>query len=244
MDLSNLHIIGTSHIAKQSINEVNKYIHDHSPDMVAIELDKSRLYSLLYQQKGSMGLSAISRIGLKGYIFAVLGGYISRKAGRSVGVLPGEEMKQAYKLARKKQLDIHLIDQSIERTLSRFSKKITWRERWNFLVDMFRGLFFYKREARRFGFNTWDIRKVPGDELIRRILMRIRVRYPNVYDVLIDERNQVMARRLREYMQLNPGKKVLAVVGAGHKDGIMKILANSKQHNFSDNVSYSFQVGA
>lgn len=244
MDLENLHIIGTSHVAKQSIHEVRSYIHEKSPDMVALELDKSRLYSLLYEQKGHVSISSISRIGLKGYFFALIGGYISRKVGRSVGVLPGDEMKEAYKIARKKQIEVYLIDQTIERTLARFSKKLTWRERWNFVVDFFRGIFFYKREAKRFGFDTWDMRKVPGDELIRRILMRIRVRYPNIYGVLIEERNQVMAAKLRRFMEQNPDKKVLAIVGAGHKEGMLKILRNSTNNGFSQDVTYSYSVGA
>lgn len=246
MDISNLKIIGTSHVAKESIKEVKDYIEEHHPDMVAIELDKSRLYSLLYNQKSSTSVAAIARVGLKGYIFALLGGYISRKVGRSMGVLPGEEMKQAYKLARKHEIDVYLIDQQIDKTLNRFSQKLSWRERWNFVVDFFRGIFFFKREARRFGFDTWDLSKVPGDELIKQILRRIRVRYPNIYQVLIEERNQVMSQKLRRFMELNPNKKVLAVVGAGHKEGMLKILQNSNGVKALPNsdITYSYNVGA
>ena len=46
----------------------------------------------------------------------------------------------------------------------------------------------------------------------------MKKRYPNVYRVLVQERNDVMARNIAVLMKLNPQKKVLAVMGAGHED--------------------------
>ena len=51
MQYKNLSIIGTSHIAKQSMDEVTHKIEALLPDIVAIELDKNRFNALLSESK-------------------------------------------------------------------------------------------------------------------------------------------------------------------------------------------------
>ena len=51
MKYKNLTIIGTSHIAKQSLDEVKEEIETNKPDIVAIELDKNRLQALFQKKK-------------------------------------------------------------------------------------------------------------------------------------------------------------------------------------------------
>jgi len=46
MKYRDLTIIGTSHIAKQSLDEVERAINVEKPDIIALELDRRRLYSL------------------------------------------------------------------------------------------------------------------------------------------------------------------------------------------------------
>ncbi len=40
-------LVGTSHIAKQSIRRVKKAIEENKPDIVAVELDSKRFYSII-----------------------------------------------------------------------------------------------------------------------------------------------------------------------------------------------------
>ena len=51
MKYKNLIIIGTSHIAKQSLKEVKKAIEEEKPDIIAIELDRKRLMALASKKK-------------------------------------------------------------------------------------------------------------------------------------------------------------------------------------------------
>ena len=44
MNYNNLIIIGTSHIAKQSLKEVNDMFENENPDIIALELDRKRIY--------------------------------------------------------------------------------------------------------------------------------------------------------------------------------------------------------
>ena len=230
MEYNNLTIIGTSHIAKESLEEVENAIEEKNPDIIAIELDKSRLYSL-FKKPGKIRFYDIKRVGVKGFIFSIIGAWAEKKLGSMVGVAPGSEMKRAVILAKEKGIQIALIDQDIEITLKRFSKSLTWREKWNFIVDIFKGFFSRKKEL---GFE-FDLSKVPSKKVIKQLIEKVRQRYPNIYRVLIEERNLVMAENLKKVMGRHPDKKILAIIGAGHEEEILQLIKKP-------DVSYSFSV--
>ena len=237
MHYRNLNIIGTSHIAQESLDEIAQFISTHKPDFVAVELDRQRLHSLISQEKRKLSLSDIFRIGLKGYIFVVLGGWLQKKLGVIAGVVPGSEMKLAVDLAKIGGAKTILIDQNIELTLKKFSKQITWREKFRFVGDIIRALIFRERELKKLGvnINTFDLKKVPSNDLIKKLMKQMKLRYPNVYDVLVEQRNQVMANRLLKLMKQNEDKFILAVVGAGHEEGMIRII--KKKYNFIEMIS-------
>ncbi|MBD3163732.1 hypothetical protein GF323_00870 [Candidatus Woesearchaeota archaeon] len=226
-----LYLIGTSHISKQSISEIRSAFREIEPEIVAVELDKSRAAALMSNKTRRPGFYDIKRIGLKGLLFAILGGWISRKLGKLVGVRPGSEMKTALKLAKKNRKKVAFIDQHIEITLRKFSKMLSWKERWNFLADIFAGIF--KRDP----LLNFDLSKVPAKRIIKMMIERVKKRYPNVYKVLVEERNYYMSSRLKRLMAENQDKKILAIVGAGHEDDIMDILKEN------EGISYSFTFG-
>ena len=229
-------IIGTSHIARQSLQEVRKAIEEQMPNLIALELDKQR-YVALQNRKSSdkIPLYAIKRVGFKGFVFALIASWASKKLGQHVGVMPGSEMLQAMKLAQKHKIPVALIDQNIEVTLRNFSQSLSWKERWNFVVDLFRGIILRKKEI------TFDLRKVPEEKIIRKMMDIVKQRYPNIFRVLVTERNEYMAKRLSVLMQQHPDKKILAVVGAGHAEDILALL---KQEKHKGGISYSFSFGA
>ncbi len=209
----NLILIGTSHIAAQSIEEVEEVISKEKPDVVALELDQARFYGLVNGIKGDVSLKDIRRIGFKGYVFAKVGQFAERKVGNMVGISPGDEMLKASKIAAKEGCRIALIDQRIDITLKRFSKEITWKEKFRFVSDIVKSIFSKKHRMK------FDLTKVPEKELIKKILDYTKDRYPNFYKVLVEERNVFMAEKLFNLMQTQ--NKVVAVVGAGHEDGII-----------------------
>ena len=221
MKFKNLTIVGTSHIAKQSMREVEEAVSNNKPDIVAIELDRRRFVALMHKKKGKedrIRLRDIRRIGVKGYLFSLIGGYIQKKLGKIVGVVPGSDMKKAIKLAKKNKLQIALIDQDIEVTLKKFSKTFTWREKWHIVADIFKGIFFRKNVVQ------FDLSKVPDEQVIKKMMKEVKIRYPNLYRVLVTERNKIMAGNIFKIMREHPDKKILAVVGAGHAEDMMRII--------------------
>ncbi|MFH0979228.1 MAG: TraB/GumN family protein [Candidatus Woesearchaeota archaeon] len=229
--MENLKILGTSHIAKESIERVKEEIESGQYDIVTLELDNVRLYSLLHPSKAKIRATDIAKVGLKGYIFSLIGAWAENKLGAAVGVKPGTEMTMAYKLAKKKGLKIALVDQRIDITLSRLSKGITWKEKLNFAIDIIKSPFVRRPELR------FDLRKVPSQEIINTLIKEVKERYPNFYRILVTERNQVMARNIHRIMKQNPGQRILAIVGAGHEKELELLIKQEGQ------ITYSFTVG-
>src|SRR3989338_10132067 len=217
MDYKNLTIIGTSHIAKQSLGEVEKAIEDIKPDIIALELDNRRLYGL-FKKPGKIRLYDIKRVGIKGFVFSLIGAWAEKKLGKMVGVAPGAEMKNAVRLARKHNIQIALIDQDIEITLKRFSKSLTWKEKWNFVADIFKAIFIRKNII------EFDLTKVPSNKIIKKLVRQLKERYPSIYRVLIEERNELMSNNLKKIMETHPDKKIVAIIGAGHEEDILELI--------------------
>ncbi len=233
MKYKNLVILGTSHIAKQSLDEVKKYIEEEKPDMIAIELDSKRLPALMSKSPRRIELKAIRHIGLKGFVFSLIGAWAEKKLGNLVGVAPGSEMKQAVQIAKKNNIKIALVDQDIEITLRRLSKTLTWKEKWNFAADIVKAIFTRNKEI------DFDLRTVPEKKIIKKLTSKLKERYPNVHKVLIEERNSVIAGNLRNLMDSNPDKKILAILGAGHVDDVLELV----KKNEGINLSYSYTHG-
>ena len=231
MNYKNLVFLGTSHIAKQSMSEVKKHIETEKPDIIAMELDKKRLPALMQRQR-RVELGIIRKIGIKGFIFSLLGAWAEKKLGKIAGVAPGSEMRLAVNIARKKGIDIAMIDQDIEITLSRLSKTLTWKEKWNFMADIFKSAFAGKKEI------DFDLRTVPSNKVIKKLVEKLKERYPNVCKVLIDERNIAIAENLKELMNSNSGKKILVILGAGHVEKVIELIKKEEI-----GISYTFSAG-
>ncbi len=224
--LGNVVLVGTSHIASESVKNVAAVIDHFAPCIVGIELDRQRFYGLLHEQRSTYfpTFQNVRRFGVKGTLFALIASAVSQKLAKMVRTRPGDDMRSALRAAKKHQLIVALLDQPIPITLHRFSAAITWEEKLHFLVDIFRGIFFPQRELRKYGFDQLDLRKVPSTEVIKKLLSHVKERYPNVYRVLIDERNRYMVRQIHKFQQKYPGQTIVAVVGAGHEEGMRQLL--------------------
>lgn len=219
--IGNLTLIGTSHVAKESILQIKEFVELENPQIIAIELDRRRAYGLLTKGNNPNIFYIAKKIGLGGLLFYLIGQFIQNKIGKILNIQPGSDMLTALKLAEKKKLKFALIDRDIEITLKRLGKNLTWKDKKNFVIDLFGSIF--KRNP---NFKI-DLSKVPPDDLILNVIKIIKERYPGTYRTLILERNIIMANRLINIMN-SYKSNILAVVGAGHVEGICKII---QKHN-------------
>lgn len=215
--MENLRLVGTSHISRQSKKDIKKAYDELEPDVVAIELDKTRLHGLLTNQKPKVTLAVIRKVGVVGYLFLKIGSKVQQKLGSIVKVEPGSEMKYAYSLAAKDKKQVLLTDRPIQVTMARLSKYWTTKEKFRMVWDVITSPF--KKEKMFI-----DLSKVPEDEFLAKLLELFKKQYPKLFSILVSERDVYMANMVKRYMEENPEKKILIVVGAGHVPGMKKIL--------------------
>jgi len=218
--LDNILIIGTSHISSNSLTLIKKSILEFKPDIIAVELDADRLYGLQHpnnKNKSSI-FSQIKQLGFSGFIFAHVGKFVQNKLGSIVKLKPGSDMLYAVKLAKNNNLQLELIDRHINITLKRFSKEFGFREKLRLIKDILLAPFSKKNKIK------FDISKIPEDELVSKLIEQVKYTYPSIHRVLIDERNKFMSKKLIILHKKNPNKKILAVVGAGHKIEMEKLI--------------------
>ncbi|MEK6835445.1 MAG: TraB/GumN family protein [Nanoarchaeota archaeon] len=214
----NLTIIGSSHIAIESIKEIENYINNYKPGIIALELDRKRFVALFKKERPR--LKDIVHLGIKGFLINLFGAYIEKKLGKLVGVKPGDEMRKAIALASNYNAQIALIDQNIDITLKKLGN-ISLKEKFRIFLDVLQGLLFRKDIA---DIKKFDLTKVPSKEIIDKLINKVKRRYPEVYNILIKERNEIMTKALNKIISLNPEAKILAIVGAGHEKELVKLL--------------------
>lgn len=225
-DLINIEIVGTSHIAPESKKRILQKFNETKPDIICVELDRARLIGMRDKNKKKIGLSAIKQIGVTGYIFAIIGSYVQKKLGKMTGMMPGDEMLLGVTLAEKNNLKLELIDQDIRITLKKINK-IPLREKLRIISDIIRAPFQRKNKT------TINLSKIPEEELVKTLIAQLQNRYPYIYKTMIDDRDKIMAKRIFTIRYNNPTLRILAIVGEGHKEGMIKQIKQLEADNLS-----------
>lgn len=196
-------IIGTSHISKKSIEKVRKTIEKEKPDCVAVELCPKRYYAML-SKKQEISL----RYGLTVFLFS----WLQKKLGERLGILPGSEMLEAIKTARKVNSKIVLIDMDILRIVNKM-KKVSLKEKLKLIFSLFSAFRFKKISIEE-----------PEEKIVEEILKLMKKEFPEFYKVLVKDRNLYMYNWIKKLQK--DFKKIIVVVGLGHKKDLEKLLRN------------------
>jgi pheromone shutdown-related protein TraB len=220
---NNLILIGTSHVSKESKEKIKKAFAEFKPDIICVELDRNRLHGLLNPQ--TRGKPSIRHLGMTGYLFAIIGKAVQKKIGNLTGMNPGDEMLLGAILAKNNKLPLELIDQDAAVTLRNMSKKVRFSEKMKIVGDIFTAPFQKKLKMKI------DIHRIPDEQVILEILKIMKNKYPGFYNVLLEDRNRYMAKRIFAIMRVHPEKKIMAIVGAGHLDGIKKHINSLEASN-------------
>ena len=211
----NLRLLGTAHVATASVEAVRENIESWEPDIVAVELCQSR-YSALTQDRrlDKEGLLKVIKEGKAPMVLLQsLLAAEQRKLGIDEGQQPGAELLAAVTAAEEAGLEVALIDRDIQTTLRRAWNKMGFREKFG-LIWALMGEDEDEEEI--------DLEQMLADkDLLTSLMEELRDVSPGAGDVLIDERDEYIARKISEVR--NNGK-VLAVLGAGHLDGVSKYL--------------------
>ncbi|MFP4111973.1 MAG: TraB/GumN family protein [Candidatus Woesearchaeota archaeon] len=241
--VNNVHFIGTSHIARESVKNIKEFIETEKPDIVAVELDFQRLKTLLEKRQDRISIKNIGlvkEIGITGFVFAYIASMVQKRIGKAVNTQAGSDMLTAVKLAKKNNLQVALIDQDVNITLKKISKEMKFKEKMRILWDIIRGVFTKNSDAKELGIENMDLNKVPAPEIVEKLLKKTKNRYPTFHKVLVEDRNKYMIKKLLMLSQKFSEKKILAVVGAGHKKEMEDLLSIKLSKINSGKADYVF----
>ncbi len=218
--------VGTAHISKANALQVNEIILNQRPDVVCVELDRDRFYSLINKDKiKKPKITAIFK-SKKPSVFLlayVLSG-IQRNIAKKYKIDPGEEMFSAITSAKEINAKIALIDRDINVTLLKLTKNLTFKEKFKIL---FSGFFVPKKDLKKINIDSILKEVEEGKEnsdMIEQILQIFTEQHKKLKEILIDQRDQYMAYQLQNM----PGENIVVVVGAGHVNGIINNLNNKE----------------
>jgi len=224
----NLRLLGTAHISTKSVEAVKQQIEDYKPDVVAVELCKSRYDSLITGRRlDKEGLLKVIKEGKAPLVLLQsLLAAEQRKLGLDEGQQPGAELLEAVNLAEALGLQVELIDRDIQVTLRRAWRKMKFREKFKILFSML-------------GEDDDDV-EVDLDEILESrdiltdLMNELKEFSPGAGEVLIDERDEYLAQNI---LNIDSNKKILAVVGAGHLSGIERCLVSEQTKDRIEELS-------
>jgi len=138
-----------------------------------------------------------------------------RKLGMDEGQQPGAELLAAVKTAEEYDLSVELVDRDIQTTLRRAWNKMGIKEKMGLIWALM---------AEEDSEEELELEEMLADkDLLTSLMEELREVSPGAGEVLIDERDEYIARKISA---IRGNGKVLAVLGAGHLDGVSKLLEN------------------
>ncbi|MCU0638045.1 MAG: TraB/GumN family protein [Methanothrix sp.] len=214
-------IVGTAHVSEKSVQEVVRKIEETRPDIVAVELCLPRYRALTGQEEEREIKISELLSGGKLYLLLVqwLMAYIQRKIGEDMGVKPGSEMLAAIEAARRIGARVALVDRDIGITIQRFWSAMG-------ILDKIRLVWSMLPAAIGWGGEEIDIDSITQADIVSQMISEFRKISPGAANVLVDERDAFLARNL---FLLSKQGRVLAVVGAGHREGITRHLEHPER---------------
>ncbi len=215
--MAEIKIIGTAHVSQKSVDEVREGIETFQPDVIAVELDEGRYLGLKQEGAQPDVEKILDAKNFNQLLIQWVLAYIQRRIGMDVGVEPGAEMKAAIAMAEEHNIEIALIDRDIRMTLQRF---------WGTMGIWEKLKMFYALAASLVSndIEELNIEELKKDDMVTYAMEEFEKFSPNASKALISERDAYMSHKLLRLASKK--EKILVVIGAGHKKGIEKFLAD------------------
>lgn len=217
-------LVGTAHVSKKSADEVRELIQEEKPDTVCVELCPSRYQSITDANRWkNTNLVKVIKEGKSMLLLVniILSSYQKRMA-QQFGINPGQEMIQGIASAREVGASLSLVDRDIQTTMMRLWRNIGLGGKLKLFFELFYNMTAGEEVSEE------DLEKMKSQDMLTAALNEISASFPQFKSILIDERDQYLAQKIKEA----PGKKIVAVLGAGHIPGIKKELAY--EHNLEN----------
>ncbi len=224
-------LVGTAHVSEKSVKEVEEAIEAYKPDVVAVELDARRYKALKDggQEKKEVPMKELFKgSNMAIFLLQTMLAFVQRKVGSEMGVKPGSEMLAAIDMAEKRGIEVALIDRDIGITMGRFWAKMKLREKLKMVYSLIMASLGIG------GTEEINIEQITNEDVVSDMLEELREFAPSAAEVLIDERDAYLAHNL---VDISRSKRVLGVVGAGHRVGIRKYMEHPETMPSIESIS-------
>jgi pheromone shutdown-related protein TraB len=211
-------LVGTAHISQQSTDLVTQVIEQERPDAVCIELDEKR-YTALSKRNNWENLNlkqVVRNKQLATLIVNLILATYQKKLGGQLGILPGAELLAAARTAEQMGIPITLCDRDVRVTLRRAWHATSLLKKGYLLATLLTSL-FDKTEI-----NEEKLAEMRRKDVLSGLINELGAALPHTKQVLIDERDIFMAEKIKK----TEGRRLVVVVGAGHMEGIKRVIAD------------------
>ena len=150
-----------------------------------------------------------------------------KRMGAQTGADPGAEIVGAAKLAEEMGIPVSLCDREIQITFRRAWGKSSLWNKCKLLATLISAA-FSKEEI-----SEEELAELKNEETLESMMKEVAKELPSVKEVLIDERDRYLATSIFKAA----GKTKVAVIGAGHTQGIIKTFEKLEKGELSLDIS-------
>lgn len=221
-DGTTIYLLGTAHVSQRSVEEVETLIDQLEPDTVCVELCETRYNALTDEDRWrKLDIFKVIKEGKTLFLLANLAiGAYQRRLGAELGVQPGAELLAAAKKGHQVGAEVVLVDRDIQKTLKRTWGNLGFFKKITLIGAIMESLVVRPKKDDE---EPLDIEQLKEKAHLSEMMNEFAKALPEVHGPLIDERDQY----LMSGIEAAPGKKILAVVGAGHVEGMKRYFGKS-----------------
>lgn len=233
-------LMGTAHVSRESIEEAAAIIREADPGMVCVELDEGRYNSMIQKDTWErLDVAKVFKEG-KGFLLVanlVLAGF-QRRLGNDLGVKPGEEMKTAIETAKERGIPYRLCDREVHITMRRAWAACGLWSKCKLISALLSSAFTREK------LSAAEVENLKKKNELDGMMAELADYLPGVKKALIDERDCYLTAKIweasaqAELKANSPYRCTVAIVGAGHLEGIVdnlkKIDAEGKSPNLDE----------
>jgi pheromone shutdown protein TraB len=197
-------LVGVGHVFDLK-NQVRSIILTRKPQVVCIELDRGRFEAML--EKGHTEDAPFSY-----RLLSLMQRFIARK----YEVQLGEEMLTAARVSKEVGARLAFIDMDASVFYQRVTATMSFEEKVKMLAGALTGMFVRKKRIEK------ELKNYQQNEA--EYLETFEKEFPSIKRVLVDERNEYMAKAIREVH--NDYSDIVVVIGDGHVEGISRLIGD------------------
>lgn len=212
VDGKDVYLVGTAHVSQESVQDVRTTVEQVHPETICVELCKSR-HQAITQADAWSKMDIFKVIRQKKAVFLLAQLIMTsfyRRLGQKLGIQPGAEMIEGIRQAEQTKAELVLADRDIEITLKRVWGYLGFWSKVKLAMQVVMGIFVQEE------IDADTIETLKQKDQLESVMAEFAGKFPEIKRRLIDERDTYLAQKIRSA----PGRSIVAVVGAGHINGI------------------------